>query len=303
MEFQTIAAVAGTPGLVAVASAVFFAGLRHGFDIDHIAAISDITSSQLRKRRALLLATIYATGHGVVLFGLGLLAIVWGQKIPDRLDSFFGRVIGVTLVVLGVYVVYSLIRFRKDFRLRSRWMYVVIGARRALQWLRRNSDAIVTIDHVHEHSTDGHHNAGMTDEPDMGGSGRTAIKTRTHVHTHRHTVVSPGDPFTEYGAAATFGIGMIHGVGAETPTQILLLTTAAGLAGTLGGLVVLGAFVFGLFVGNSVLAIVTTFGFSRGQRIQGLYVFLAASTAVLSVYIGLAYALDRADLLPRFLGG
>jgi hypothetical protein len=141
---------------------------------------------------------------------------------------------------------------------------------------------------------------GGSDAPAAGG---TAVITRRHAHAHRHTAAAPVDPFTEYGVATTFGIGMIHGVGAETPTQILLLTTAAGLAGTLGGLVVLGAFVLGLFLGNSVLAVVATFGFAQSRRMKGFYVVLAATTAILSLYVGSAYALNRVDILPRFLGG
>jgi high-affinity nickel permease len=39
-------------------------GLRHGFDYDHLAAISDITSVQRGWREGMRLGLLYALGHG-----------------------------------------------------------------------------------------------------------------------------------------------------------------------------------------------------------------------------------------------
>jgi high-affinity nickel-transport protein len=96
---------------------------------------------------------------------------------------------------------------------------------------------------------------------------------------------------------------MIHGIGAETPSQILLFTTAAGVAGHIGGVALLAAFVGGLFVGNTVLAIASTLGFAGGRRMPVAYVTLAGITAGLSMWVGTAYALGAPSLLPAFLGG
>jgi hypothetical protein len=289
-----------------VVTAVFFAGLRHGFDLDHIAAISDITSSQTDKRRSLTLASSYAAGHALVLTVLGTLAVVVGQRIPASVDSAMGRLIGLTLVLLGLYVVYSLIRFRRDFRLRSRWMVVLSGVRRTLMWLRRHRDEHIEIEHEHPHPESGHHHH-IDTAPGVPtgsvGQDSVAVLTTTHVHPHKHLVTMPADPFTEYGVATSFGVGMIHGVGAETPSQILLFTTAAGLAGSIGGVFVVAAFVIGLFIGNTILAVASTMGFVAGQKVPRLYMALAGATALVSMYVGALYALDRADLLPRFLGG
>jgi hypothetical protein len=289
-----------------VATAVFLAGLRHGFDLDHIAAITDITSSQPDKRRSLTLATVYAAGHALVLTVLGAVAVVAGRRLPSSVDSAMSRVIGFTLVLLGVYVVYSLIRFRGDFRLRSRWMIVLAGVRRTVMWLRRERTERIEIEHAHAHSEAGHHHRhdGGFDVSlqTQAESAVTAVAT-THVHPHRHVVTMPVDPFVEYGVATSFGVGMIHGIGAETPSQIILFTTAAGVAGSIAGIVVLAAFVVGLFVGNTILAVASTMGFAEGRRMPRLYVLLAGVTALVSIYVGVLYAFDRADLLPRFLGG
>ena len=296
---------AQSDALWGVIIAVFFAGFRHGFDIDHIAAITDITSSQGDRRRALALASMYAAGHALVLVILGTLAVIAGRRIPASVDSVMGRVIGFTLILLGIYVVYSLIRFRRDFRFRSRWMLVVAGVRRALVWLRGSKAEAFEIEHEHPHPESGHHNHAHAAHAVAAGPGREVrnVRTATHVHQHRHRVSLPADPFTEYGAATTFGVGMIHGVGAETPSQILLLTTAAGLAGSVGGMMVLASFVVGLFVGNTILAVLSAMGFAGGRSLPRLYMTLGAATASLSVYVGVLYAFDRAELLPYFLGG
>ena len=293
-----------TDGLrLGVVAAVFFAGLRHGFDLDHIAAITDITSSQTDRRRALRLATLYAAGHALVLVALGALAVLAGHRIPASVDSVMSRVIGITLVLLSFYVVYSLIRFRADFRLHGRWMIVLAGVRRTLVWLRRRGSEQVEIEHEHPHHEVGHHQKETALAVTADAEGSVAVRTRTHVHPHKHQATMPADPFKEYGPATSLGVGMIHGVGAETPSQILLFTTAAGLAGSIGGMFVLAAFVIGLFIGNTILAVVSTMGFVGGRRLPRLYMVLAGITALVSMYVGTLYAIDRPDLLVGFLGG
>ena len=284
--------------------AVFLAGLRHGFDIDHVAAIGDITSSQSDRKRSLVLATMYALGHMIVVFVLGAIAVLAGRSIPSSVDAFVGRLIGVTLIVLGIYVVWTLVRFGAGFRMRSRWMLALDGVRRIVHWLKPSKK--VVIEHAHHHDHAGHHNEshnhGPSDLTGAGGPGTLATMTKTHVHTHRHVVPAPVDPFTEYGIKTSFFVGMIHGVGAETPTQVLLFTTAAGVAGTIGGVVLLAAFVIGLLIGNTVLALVASAGFAAGRRVPWLYRGLGAVSAVTSISVGLAYAVDRPELLPWFFG-
>ena len=296
--------------------AVFFAGLRHGFDLDHIAAITDITSSQMERRRAIVLGTVYAIGHAVVLVVLGGLAVLAGQRIPESLDEVMGRVIGATLIALGIYVVYSLARFGRDAQLRSRWMLVLAGLKRTVAWLRRAPVREVEIEHAHEHPVEGHHHgydelhppaapsaAPLPPARSAAPSTAGAVTTATHAHPHRHIVRAPADPFTEYGIGTCLGIGMIHGVGAETPSQVVLFTTAAGVTGALGGVAVLAAFVIGLFLGNTILVVASSAGFSQGQRLPAIYLVLAAATAVVSIGVGLLYVMNRPDLLPAILGG
>ena len=308
MDLALLGDLVGEKGLAAAAvGAVFLAGLRHGFDIDHVAVISDIASSQRETRRSLLLSTAYAVGHMVVLFVLGVAAVLAGDRIPSSVDSFAARAIGFTLVAYGLYVVYSLVRFRRAFRMASRWMLVVAGARRALEWMRPRHR--VVIEHAHPHSPDSHHghehdgaSIGTAPAPSEEWT-PLATKTKTHAHVHTHVVEDTPDPFTEYGVKTSFVVGMVHGVGAETPSQLLLFTAAAGVAGTLGSVALVGAFVVGLLLGNSILALVTTAGFTAGRGMPLLYMGLAGTTAFVSIYVGGAYLFERADMLPSFLGG
>src|SRR5512143_676347 len=60
-------------GLALVAA--FLLGLRHGADYDHIAAITDLGSSERRPAGAMRLGLLYALGHAVTVFVLGMAVI------------------------------------------------------------------------------------------------------------------------------------------------------------------------------------------------------------------------------------
>src|SRR5215813_8171925 len=106
-------------GLIATALGL---GFRHGIDWDHIAALTDLTGSQATSRRSMLVATLYALGHATVVLALGIGAIALSQEVPKWLDDAMGHVVGVTLLVLGVYVIVGLVSRGRAFRMRSRWM-------------------------------------------------------------------------------------------------------------------------------------------------------------------------------------
>lgn len=88
--------------------AVFTLGFRHGFDVDHVAAIGDISAGSLTRRKAFFLCEVYAIGHALMVLLVGL-ALAWtGIDIPDT-----GRLVGLTLVVLGAYVLWCVIADRR----------------------------------------------------------------------------------------------------------------------------------------------------------------------------------------------
>src|SRR3990172_9383294 len=99
------------------------------------------------QRRAIELGSLYALGHASVVAALGLAALAFGALLPAWVDPIMGRVVGVTLIVLGVWVLYSVyayLRHGTEFRLRSRWMLVFDSFRYAWRWLGARI-------HGHEH--------------------------------------------------------------------------------------------------------------------------------------------------------
>ena len=130
-------------------------GLRHGVDWDHIAAIADLSGNAENRRRGFMLSMAYAVGHGAVVFLLGTAAIAFGLAIPDGLDELMGRIVGVTLIVLGLRIIAELIRKGQDFRLRSRWMLVIDGTFAGLRKVRNGlSGRKITVEHEHDHVHD-----------------------------------------------------------------------------------------------------------------------------------------------------
>jgi ABC-type nickel/cobalt efflux system permease component RcnA len=287
-------------GLGLVVTAFIF-GLRHGLDWDHIAAISDITGAQETPRRSLFYSTLYALGHGSMVLILGSIAILGGDRLPTAIDAVMEPVVGATLLALGAYVVYSLLRHGRDFRMRSRWMLVFEGMRR-LTHRQRTKYKRESVEHEHEHpssSSHGHIHSTIQDGARPAGSG--SLLVGTHAHRHRHVAPLPQDPFVNYGKATSFGVGMLHGVGAETPTQVLLFLAAVGAGGRATGVALLLTFLVGLFATNTAVAIASAYGFLRAEKSWPVYATIATLTAAFSLALGTLYLLGQGNLLPALL--
>ena len=296
---QTLQAPATFDFGLVVAALAF--GLRHGIDWDHIAAITDITASQDSPRAGLRLGTLYVMGHAAVVLVLGVAAILIGERLPPSVDGPMGKVVGVTLVGLGVYVIYSLIRHGRDFRMQSRWMLALRGVRAAYRWvlshLRSGPGTSVVHDHAHVAAGDYHHNH---ETENISKSG-TRFRGPTHIHPHRHQ--DPSDPLASYGTRTALGIGALHGIGAETPTQILIFIAAAGAGGPVAGLVVLAVFLIGLVASNSLITLGSAFGFLAASRRFAVYASVGAVTGVVSLAMGTLLLLGQESMLPALIGG
>jgi high-affinity nickel-transport protein len=278
-------------------------GFRHGIDWDHLAALTDLTSGQTSRRRSLAFASYYALGHALVVAILGLLAIVAAEQLPAGVDTVMERFVGATLVALAVYVGYGLVRHGRAFRLRSRWMLLIAAVRRVG---RRRPQSEVVVEHDHEHPVSERHDHTHAHAPTgaLPGGGRSgADAPGFHSHPHQHRGHLPPDPFMSYAAVTAFGVGMLHGVGAETPTQVLVFLAAAGAGGVGPGVALLGCFIIGLLTANSLIALVAAFGQVRPERHFKLYVGLSVVMAGLSLVIGLLFLSGRASALPALLGG
>jgi hypothetical protein len=313
-----VGAVSGRALGVGMVATAFVFGLRHGIDWDHLAAITDLTGSQSTPRRSMLLATCYALGHGAVVFTLGVAAVVFAERLPDGIDAVMERVVGATLLLLGGYVPVSLVRHGREFRMRSRWMLVIAAGRRAVAAIRTRGGRarvpeFVVIEHEHPHRHDVDHghthratSVGAVDAVNAHGSATDAdaapTASRVHRHRHRHVLAVPADPFMGPGVGGALGIGALHGVGAETPTQVVVFVGAAGASGPIAGVCMLASFVVGLLVSNTAVAAITTFGRATSTRRFALYAIISVLTAVFSIVMGALLATGRADSLPGILG-
>lgn len=266
-----------------------FLGMRHGVDWDHIAAITDLAATQDRPRRGVLLGTIYALGHGLVVLAIGIVAIAAGRNLPESIDAVFGRIVGWTLILLGAYVAYSLIAHRGEFQMQSRWMLIIRGVRR----LTARSRSRRQVRHEHAHAAGEIHHHG--DEESRDGE-LPGVHTHTHVH-------GPDELTAEYGGRVSLGVGMLHGVGAETPTQVVIFLAAADAGGTGAGIAVLGAFLVGLFITNTLIAVTSAYGFRSAEGRRRFQIVLGSVTAVVSIVVGVLFALGEEAVLPAFFGG
>jgi high-affinity nickel permease len=262
-------------GLFSLLSLGFTLGLRHGIDWDHIAAITDITGSVMtigehpvgehRVRRELregfFLATMYALGHGLLVIVLGLMALWLGAILPDWLDPIVERVVGMTLILLAVWILYSIGRDGRSFQLKSRWMLLFALIGRSGNTLKRKI------------------------------SGRPIAPSR-HM---------------QYGPKTAFSIGLIHGIGAETGSQALLLATVAGATTKLTASLLLLTFTIGLLLANSLVAAfsLTTFGSVRTR--QNIYMLLGVLASIFSLFVGVCFVTgsalpDSQELLNNLFG-
>ncbi len=246
-----------TAEILLIFSALVF-GLRHGIDWDHIAAITDITSSQERPRDGMWLGTVYAMGHASVVTVLGMLAVLVGASLPDWVDRLMEPFVGITLLVLGLYVIYSLLKDRENFRMRSRWMLLFEWAEVGYRWLV---------------------------------SKLTGVESEKIVHRR------------DYGFLSAYLVGMIHGIGAETPTQVLLFVAAAGAAGRTQGVILVLTFIVGLLISNSIITVMATYSFLRARRNTSTLMVLGSIAAVFSMTVGTLFLLGQGGVLPAIFGG
>jgi high-affinity nickel permease len=230
-------------------------GFRHGFDYDHIAAITDITSVETSRKRALRMGLVYALGHAATVAILGGLVILFQQSIPKTLDNWAERAVGVTLVILGVYVLGTLLREKAEYIPRSR-AAILMDSSRWLAWRFKRFFGVAS------------------DEAPQRQSG-------------------------PYSWTSVFAVGVIHGLGAETPSQLMLFMLAANLGGAGRGLLGLAVFLAGLLLMNTLMTASAVGLFGLSAMKPNLLRFVIGATAAYSVVVGSVFLLGASRLLPQ----
>jgi cytochrome c biogenesis protein CcdA len=272
-------------------------GFRHGLDYDHIAAISDISSVQARARDAMRYGLLYVAGHATTIALLGGIAVSLRVSLPPASDRWAERLVGLTLLALGLYVLGTF--FRPLFSQ---------GSSSSPSSSDGSSSGRSVTTHGHSHSP------------------RTRITllinallwvywklTRIFGGTRNE---APQIFKDGYGSTSTFVVGVIHGLGAETPTQIMLFLLAANLGGTATGLLVLLMFIAGLLFMNTLMCAFAAGLFSadkllawfgRGDSAQTAIRVnavrgLTLLTSAYSIVVGAIFLVGAADKLPSLTG-
>lgn len=101
-----------------------------------------------------------------------------------------------------------------------------------------------------------------------------------------------------YGPATSTGIGMIHGIGAETGSQALILAGAAGATSELAGTFLLAAFAVGLVLSNTLITIASIVGFVGMRARKWTQISLGMSIGLCSLVIGTLFLLQKGGVLP-----
>ena len=236
-----------------------------------------------------------------------------------------GRVVGITLIALGAWILIELARRGRDFRLRSRWMLMIDGTFAGLRRVRNAATRrFISVEHEHDHEhTDDEHDAAHAHDhshahadvdidltaamPEPVSAGWRGVRSRIghshshqHSHAHRHELALPTDATTSYGNGTATGIGMLHGVGIESPTQIAIFVASTSAVGVSFGLVLLGMWVAGLIISNAVLAGLAGAGVLNAEKSFPVYATLAVIISVLSIALGTLYLVGL-DVLPSIL--
>jgi high-affinity nickel-transport protein len=227
-------------------------GFRHGFDYDHIAAITDITSVQKKASAGMRLGLLYALGHAAMIALLGSMVILFQLSLPHRMDSWAERLVGLTLILLAIYVMGSLVWGNPEVLPPSRAAIAIRGYR----GLRRRFQRAGAEPAIYE------------------------------------------DEDLNYTGPIAFGVGVIHGLGAETPSQLALFLLAANLGGVAKGVAGMATFLIGLLIMNTLMT-ASACGLFRGTapHPKAMRVFIGL-TAVYSFAIGCVFLLGFSERLP-----
>ncbi|PLR80379.1 High-affinity nickel-transporter [Bacillus canaveralius] len=225
--------------LITFALLAILIGMRHGMDGDHVAAIADMVGSEEQKTKQVSLGIMYALGHGMIVLIVGFITIFIGAELPATTRGLMEVLVSLTLIILGGFILYSLLRQRNEYEYKSRLTIVYESIAKLMSKLKL-------------------------------GIQKKSLST------------------LQLGIASAFVIGIIHGIGVESPTQIALLTNAAGLNNMTTATIQLILFVLGLLISTVCITFFLSWGFLKARLKRQLYFVLGSITGMYSLGLGIS---------------
>jgi high-affinity nickel permease len=309
-EVGPILAIAEDAGAIGLITTALALGFRHGFDWDHLAAITDVTSTTTTAEAGELdheavheeaIGAGHAHAHG------GPEELNTHEARPDTSahahpaqpprfvpEQRRALLLG-SLYALGHAAVVALLgtlallfgAVLPDWV--DRVMGPVVGA--TLLFL-----GIWVFVSLYQYARHGHEFRLRSRWMLVFDSVRYAWR-RFQARLHGHEHVDPIE-MSSYGVRTAFGVGMIHGIGAETGTQVLLIAAIGGASSQGLGIPMLIAFIVGLLVANSIVVVITATGFIASRFRERVYVFIGVIAGTFSLVIGAIFLLGLESQLP-----
>jgi ABC-type nickel/cobalt efflux system permease component RcnA len=192
----------------------FGLGLAHSLDPDHVVAVSTLLCNNKSLRNSITSATVWGIGHSTVLIIIGLLVLTLSVVIPSSVLRLFDCAAGVLLIILGAFVLRTLIAER-------------IRPEQIIHEHTHSHPHSHLHSHSHDHAKDNHHAQGHLHRSaltgalqGLGGSAALMLVTLSTVNS-----VGLGLVFI-----CLFGAGVILGmVGIATLVGSIIAYTASNL--------------------------------------------------------------------------
>lgn len=216
-------------------SFTFFAvliGFRHGMDSDHVAAIADMVGAEQQRSRQIRMGVMYALGHGAIVLVIGMLAILVGTRLPESFLNAMEFMVGLSLLVLGLIILWSIFRQKEGYVYKSRWELVYQAIARMFRF------------------------------------------ERSKLHMQKVGILS------------AFCIGILHGIGAETPTQVMLISNSMGLNNLFFASMQIMLFTLGVLGATVLVTYAASWGFMKAALKRRVQLMLGTLTGGYSLILG-----------------
>jgi high-affinity nickel-transport protein len=305
-----------TAGALGLISTALVLGIRHGFDWDHLAAITDVTSTTATADAAELeheathehaaeheLAHRHGHGgaaeraaHDPVAAAAGVEGLHHHDQPKARFAAEQRRALLLgSLYALGHATVVALLGTLALLfgAVLPDWVDQVMGPVVGATLLFLGIWVFVSLYQYLRHGREFRLRSRWMLVFDAARHAWRRFQARLHGHEH----VDPME-MSSYGVRTAYGVGLIHGIGAETGTQVLLIAAIGGAASEGFGFPMMIAFIVGLLISNSIVVVITATGFIASRLRQRLYVVIGVLAGTFSLVVGAIFLLGLDSKLP-----